>query len=369
MYPYRLHRSCLSLSRQQVKKLLAGSTTTMLSELGPSPEKQPVEGLKGPNTGPALKLIFLDVDGVICCNGAGRLENDKLKRISKVVEETGAKIVLSTDWRRDPSLKAIITTALGEVGCTVIGATRKGPPLKPVRPQEITGWLDAFLEKGREVTEWVAVDDRELIGEMGGDRLKGHFVNTSFASGLTDRAAERMIAVLNGDHEQGMGAFTPSSGTLRKGPGAGRRTPSPARATRKPAAGLVEGDAPAAAPAGRGEGGFRAATAPGGAHSSVGRAPAPAAARAGGRPGARPGGRTPLGPGAGRPGAQSPTSAKARTAAFGAAQPGLHSPTCARASMSSTAPPPSSSSSADAPAASGEGPSTPEGITFSKDAT
>ena len=65
------------------------------------------------------------------------------------------------------------------------------------------------------------VDDRELIGEMGGDRLKGHFVNTSFASGLTDRAAERMIAVLNGDHEQGMGAFTPSSGTLRKGPGAG----------------------------------------------------------------------------------------------------------------------------------------------------
>ena len=69
VYPYRLHRSSLSLSRQQVKKLLAGSTTTMLSELGPSPEKQPVEGLKGPNTGPALKLIFLDVDGVICCNG------------------------------------------------------------------------------------------------------------------------------------------------------------------------------------------------------------------------------------------------------------------------------------------------------------
>ena len=34
--------------------------------------------------------------------------------------------MLSTDWRRDPSLKAIITTALGEVGCTVIGAT-EGP--------------------------------------------------------------------------------------------------------------------------------------------------------------------------------------------------------------------------------------------------
>ena len=35
--------------------------------------------------------------------------------------------MLSTDWRRDPSLKAIITTALGEVGCTVIGAHSEGP--------------------------------------------------------------------------------------------------------------------------------------------------------------------------------------------------------------------------------------------------
>ena len=351
----------------------------MLSELGPSPEKQPEEGLRGPDKGPPLKLIFLDVDGVICCNGAGRLEVDKLKRISQVVEKTGAKIVLSTDWRRDPSLKAIITTALSEVSCQVIGATRKGAPLKPIRPQEITGWLDAFIEKGREVTEWVAVDDRELIGEIGGDRLRGHFVNTSFASGLTDRAADRMVAVLNGDHEQGMGAFTPSAGALRKGPPpGGRRTPSPARPSpgaRARTAGTlaVEGEAaaPAALPAGApvgagaplprgGGGGFSAATAPGGMHSSLPRAGTPSAARP-----ARAGSRTPLSAYAtgGRPGAQSPTSTKVRNAAFGGAPNGLHSPTFSRANVKMAGKPPVA-----APAApdSADGPSTPEGITFSK---
>jgi len=234
-------------------------------------------------TGPPIKIIFLDIDGVICCNGAGRLETDKMKRIASVVEKTGAKVVLSTDWRRDASLKAVLTKALTDVGVTVIGATRKGAPMKPIRPQEITGWLDAFLERGRDVSEWVAVDDRELLGEMGGERLKGHFVNTNFASGLTDLAAERLVAVLSGDHEQGMGAFTrnvqtkPRLGTPGKKRGA---TPPPSRPSPtgkgtpggRPAvpATRYSGDAAAAPGAATpAKGGFNAAAAPGGMHSSL----------------------------------------------------------------------------------------------------
>ena len=188
---------------------------------------------------------------------------------------------------------------------------------------------------------------------MGGDRLKGHFVNTSFASGLTDRAAERMIAVLNGDHEQGMGAFAlravryaraqvPDDARPRP---RGRPSPPPAssRAT------LPQPHRPVAAKEASGQPPRQAARIlQWVAHRRQRRASGRWAARCATR-------RTH----ATRPwrrasGAQSPTSAKARTAAFGAAQPGLHSPTCARASMSSGLhPPPSSSSSADAPAASG----------------
>ena len=40
-----------------------------------------------------------------------RLEQDKLQRLGKVAKETDAKIVLSTDWRRDPTLKAMCTNA------------------------------------------------------------------------------------------------------------------------------------------------------------------------------------------------------------------------------------------------------------------
>jgi hypothetical protein len=119
-----------------------------------------------PDDLPPVKLIFLDVDGVICCNGYGRLEEEKLQRIKTIVEKTEAKVVLSTDWRRDATLKATITAALAEKGAQVIGATRKGAPLKPIRPQEITQWLDHFVAK-RTVSEWVAVDDRDLISEMG----------------------------------------------------------------------------------------------------------------------------------------------------------------------------------------------------------
>ena len=90
---------------------------------------EPPAAAAGEAPADGIKIIFLDVDGVICCNGAGRLEVDKLARIEDVVKKTDAKVVLSTDWRRDPSLKAHITTALNERGISVIGATRKGAPL------------------------------------------------------------------------------------------------------------------------------------------------------------------------------------------------------------------------------------------------
>ena len=54
------------------------------------------------------RLIFLDIDGVICCNNEGVLEQSKLELLRQVVDATGAKIVLSTDWRRIPKLKQLL---------------------------------------------------------------------------------------------------------------------------------------------------------------------------------------------------------------------------------------------------------------------
>ena len=43
-----------------------------------------------------LRVIFLDIDGVICCNSFGRLEDKKLRILQGVCKETAAKVVLST---------------------------------------------------------------------------------------------------------------------------------------------------------------------------------------------------------------------------------------------------------------------------------
>ena len=53
-----------------------------------------------------MKVIFLDIDGVLnCrasksrCGGFIGIDNDKVKRLRKIVEATNAKIVLTSTWR------------------------------------------------------------------------------------------------------------------------------------------------------------------------------------------------------------------------------------------------------------------------------
>jgi hypothetical protein len=70
-----------------------------------------------------LRIIFLDIDGVICCNNFSRLEDDKLMTLKRVVELTNSKIVLSTDWRKFPDAKRVLIATLRGMGMKVIGQT------------------------------------------------------------------------------------------------------------------------------------------------------------------------------------------------------------------------------------------------------
>ena len=38
---------------------------------------------------PALRIIFLDIDGVICCNSMGRLEDKKMRILQAIL--TGSR--------------------------------------------------------------------------------------------------------------------------------------------------------------------------------------------------------------------------------------------------------------------------------------
>ena len=161
-----------------------------------------------------LRIVFLDIDGVICCNQMGRLETDKLARLQRVCKLTQSRVCLSSDWRRHVSARNHVRKTLNALGIKMIGMTPIGAPW--ARPREITAWLTSFNQKqvaeGKaECRAWVAVDDRLLLEEPGGEKLHGHFVRTMPHRGLTDEKASAMCAMLLKSDGEGAAAPQPAS--------------------------------------------------------------------------------------------------------------------------------------------------------------
>lgn len=144
----------------------------------------------------SVPVIFLDVDGVICCNDENRLVGPQLDQLRRVSAATGAKVVLSTNWRRYASFKQTLLRTLREARIGCVGSTPLLDEHLPVRPQEIRRWLRRYHGG---VCKWVVLDDRDLLVEAGGSMLQGHFVHTSPSEGLTPSAADLAIEILGGE--------------------------------------------------------------------------------------------------------------------------------------------------------------------------
>mmetsp|Transcript_35653 Transcript_35653/g.80564 ORF Transcript_35653/g.80564 Transcript_35653/m.80564 type:complete len:232 (-) Transcript_35653:53-748(-) len=175
-----------------------------------------------------MRVLFLDVDGVI--NIPRGMDTRLLGNLRSIVEETGCRIVLSSDWRNTAEARHEIRRILRSFGMDYVACT---PPSKPYplwrRPMEIMEWLqkhNSLVESGDgraaelgKVEEWVAIDDRPLLSEEGGHMLQGHFVQTVMSTGLTSQRAQAAKAILLG---RGAGAATPGAGTMP--PAVGRRS-------------------------------------------------------------------------------------------------------------------------------------------------
>ena len=147
-----------------------------------------------------VKLLFLDLDGVICCNYHGELEAGKLALVERIVQQTDCRVVLSTDWRRQPHLRKRAEDTLAEYGVTCIGATPEFPMYSRVRPKEILAWLADYRQP---VSGWCAIDDRDLVLEEGGaPAFLHHFVLTEFNTGLTPQLADKVVTRLENETSQ-----------------------------------------------------------------------------------------------------------------------------------------------------------------------
>jgi len=135
----------------------------------------------------------LDVDGVLHAYHARRpqmFRKDCMLRLKKIIDATGAKIILSTSWRRTPQGKAAVNQHLRSNGIpTAIGITRIRHN-EYLRHEEILHWIHHHPE----TTHWVAIDDLPMY------QLREHYIGTSPATGLNDRNVQQAIKILNGGH-------------------------------------------------------------------------------------------------------------------------------------------------------------------------
>jgi hypothetical protein len=150
-----------------------------------------------------MKVVFLDIDGVLVTYGSLRRsasgshakpDRGCVVALNSVLQRTGAKIVVSSTWRL--AGLASIRQTLNEWGVRgeVIGITpnltRKlgAVFVSTKRGDEISLWLASHPDVDRFV---ILDDDSDMNG------LSDRLVKTNFTEGLTGEHAHRAIAMLS----------------------------------------------------------------------------------------------------------------------------------------------------------------------------
>jgi hypothetical protein len=140
-------------------------------------------------------IVFLDMDGVLNSQEfvdllgddwtMNEVDKKAVERLNKIVEATGAEVVISSTWRMCHPLgfiKRVIQKAGGKV--TIIDKT---PCLGGPRGAEIQKWLDENPGHDR----FVILDDYEEMVH-----LWPHLVQTTWELGLLDEHVDKAIEVL-----------------------------------------------------------------------------------------------------------------------------------------------------------------------------
>ena len=156
-----------------------------------------------------MKVIFLDFDGVITIpDTKWNISLSHVKRIKKICDQTGAKLVISSSWQRYAGIKN--ETREERVANWLNGILMKNikGPIKKffedytydmsgrfygefgnVRGSDIKSWLI----RNPDVDNYVIIDDE---GDILDEQLF-NFVQTDWVFGIQDREVKLAIDVLN----------------------------------------------------------------------------------------------------------------------------------------------------------------------------
>lgn len=159
-------------------------------------------------------FIFLDVDGPLNTTKNIKyhhrnnlstssykigLPRRNLERLATIVNQTGAKLILSSSWRlvniahaknNVSPARINLEKQLRKVGLSLSGQT---PHIMSKRGLEINAWLNRFEENNGYRPAYVILDDKlnNLL-----DDHRGHIVYCDPATGITDKEMDIAIRLL-----------------------------------------------------------------------------------------------------------------------------------------------------------------------------
>ncbi len=161
-----------------------------------------------------MKVIFLDVDGVLNCVGwlkqndgkpydENSIDLSKVELLKEIIDKTGAKIVLSSTWRNvsgkngepDHPMYTYLVETLRKCGIEIYSHT---PLINNDRPREIKAWLDRNADTN---IKFVSLDDdfgERAYGEQGIDDCLIRTMYWDIDGGLQQEHVEKAIKLLNG---------------------------------------------------------------------------------------------------------------------------------------------------------------------------
>jgi len=164
-----------------------------------------------------MKIIFLDIDGVFCFGfedeqGKTRFEEPQIQNLKQILEQTSAKIVISSSMRKETIYKAFERFDLPlpiDFTPTWYGKPREG--WNP-RDEEISQWV----KEHPEIDDWVMIDDdflhldparffrtfwyKDLVAYRIANNIEDHEnipQDLLEKIGLTKEITERIISYLN----------------------------------------------------------------------------------------------------------------------------------------------------------------------------
>lgn len=135
-----------------------------------------------------MKVIFLDIDGVLCTTNEFLMDKGKFHKknfvpsfvnmpypfnsrcvgvLNEILLKTDAEIVLSSDWRKFWDLKKLdlIFRSSGVIK-SPINVTTVDPVSMSWLEKNRANEIGEFLLNHREITNWVVIDDLNMRGFM-----------------------------------------------------------------------------------------------------------------------------------------------------------------------------------------------------------